>query len=141
MCIFTPIDSLKITDQQSLTITSGHFESVSSQIFHRLVSSSEVCQDRLLFEYLFGLFDRLDLKLNNKANIMKQNQVSAEDLQPMGLRCKGLTLNCMEPFMIKMKCFMQSLQLLQGILRIEKVYFVNRRIESLKIDSSSDSDE
>ena len=124
----TETDSLK-----NIVLACGQSEEISSNIFRILSEETKSHQERLVFKFLFDMFSSLDLILNNKKNRSEKLKSSlVEDLMLKNFQPVS-SFELFETFSLKMNCFIECLQFIQNFLRIEKVYYINKKISELNI--------
>ena len=118
--------------QGNLLILTNKFEVIVNDAFQRV--KSETYKDEVFYKFLQNVFYCIDLKLNKKA--IGNKEFNTAKLDSLHLQSKSVDCNQYEPFMLKVKCVMEALQLVQVILRIENVYYVKKKL----VDSIGDDD-
>lgn len=127
---------------ENVVLSCGQLEEFSSKIWRNLSENTKNHQEHLVYKFLSDMLSSLDLVLNSKIKINRSQRIRSglvEDLIPSDM-VVGST-DALETFSLKMNCFSGCLQFIQGVLRIEKVYYINRRLNDLNIDSDDDSEE
>ena len=112
----------------------SQFETISQKIIQKLEKETLEINERFFYKFMDSFFKSLIQKFKRQENLCLKNV-------PNILQTKIPSNNFnYEPLSLKVKCLIQSLSIIQSILKIENIYYINKQIKDYETNSDNDEE-
>ena len=134
---------LIVFESSQMVLKCNRFETVTADFCKQLATAAASdcsARERIFFKFLNSLFETLKFKFQkssfvNQRDYLLSLQVKSQDIDDAN---EEDDFDFFEPFDLKLKCIMESLNIAHHALKIDSVCHIKKSIKSLNLNSDSD---